>query len=212
MFILCFAQCYVAPRVAWDGFSRHAFTGLKPIAVMGFHGTIAMVSEWWSWEIVGLTSSLLGTASLAAQSVLLVSSSIVYQLPYALSVAAAVRVGNLLGARKSNIAKASANTALLLSLATGSFNSAFFLIFRRQWGGWFTKDEEVIRLIYEVMPILAAFQILDSITGCAGGILRGIGKQKAAAVVNVVGYYAIGECSSTSKAESCQVSDYLLLS
>lgn len=46
MFILCFAQCYVAPRVAWDGFTRFAFTGLKPMAILGFHGTIAMVSEW----------------------------------------------------------------------------------------------------------------------------------------------------------------------
>lgn len=46
MCLLCFAQCYVAPRVAWDGFTPLAFTGLKPIARLGFHGTIAMVSEW----------------------------------------------------------------------------------------------------------------------------------------------------------------------
>jgi MATE family multidrug resistance protein len=126
--------------------------------------------------------------------VLLVSSSIVYQLPYALSVAGAVRIGNLLGARQPRLAKMSSEMVLFLSLATGSLNSAVFLTFRRQWGGWFTKDEEVIQLIYEVMPILAAFQVFDSVTGAAGGILRGIGMQKDAAVINVVGYYAIGEC------------------
>lgn len=152
----------------------------------------------WSWEIVGLTTSLLGTTALASQSVLLVSSSIVYQLPYALSVAAAVRVGNLLGAVQPGLAKISADMALLLSLMTGSLNSALFLIFRRQWGGWFTQDEEVQQLIYGVMPILATFQLADSLTGAAGGILRGIGKQKASALINVTAYYAIGEYSSPS--------------
>ncbi|UZJ53193.1 hypothetical protein CBS101457_002513 [Exobasidium rhododendri] len=192
MFLLCFAQCCVAPRVAWDGWTRLAFTGLKPIATIGFHGTVAMVSEWWSWEIVGLTTSLLGTADLAAQSVLLVSSSIVYQLPYALSVAAAVRVGNLLGALQPKQAKVSAYMALALSILGGAFNSALFLIFRSRWGSWFTADPVVIKLIYDVLPVLAAFQLADSLCGVASGILRGIGRQQASAVVNVTAYYAIG--------------------
>lgn len=150
----------------------------------------------WSWEIVGLTTSLLGTTSLAAQSVLLVSSSISYQLPYALSVAAAVRVGNLLGALQPKQANIASDMALLLSVVSGTLNSGLFLIFRSRWGGWFTQDEEVIMLIYRVMPLLAAFQLFDSLCGVAAGILRGIGRQQAGAFVNVTAYYAIGEFNS----------------
>ena len=46
--------------------------------------------------------SLLGPVALAAHSVLLVSSSTTFQAPYALSIAAVVRVGNLLGESKAN--------------------------------------------------------------------------------------------------------------
>jgi len=126
--------------------------------------------------------------------VLLVSSSIVYQLPYALSVAAAVRVGNLLGALQPKQAEISSYMSLALSLVAGAFNSGLFLVFRSRWGGWFTEDPEVIKLIYDVLPVLAAFQLADSLCGVASGILRGIGRQQAGAIVNVTAYYAIGEC------------------
>lgn len=70
-----------------------------------------VASEWWCWEIVGLASSFLGPTALAAQSILrasfsyprsafaddqlaVTSASLFYQLPYAISVAGAVRVGS----------------------------------------------------------------------------------------------------------------------
>ena len=61
---------------------------------------------------------MLGPIVLAAQSVLLVSASTTFQAPYALSIAAAVRVGNLLG--ESNARRAAAATH-------ASFFIAFFI-------------------------------------------------------------------------------------
>ena len=53
-------------------------------------------------------------------------------------------------------------------------------------------------MIYEVMPLLAAFQLADSVCGVAGGILRGTGRQSAGAIINVTAYYAIGAYRSGS--------------
>lgn len=87
--------------------------------------------------------SRLGTTTLAAQSVLLVSSSMTYQAPFAASVAVAVRVGNLLGASLPSTAALSARTALLLSVVIGFANSSMFLIFRSQWGGLTERREQI---------------------------------------------------------------------
>jgi len=70
-----------------------AFTRIPVILKLGLAGVCQIGSEWWSWELVGLAASLLGPVVLATQSVLLVSASVTFQAPYALSIAAAVRVG-----------------------------------------------------------------------------------------------------------------------
>jgi MATE family multidrug resistance protein len=192
MFFLGVTQCYIAPRVAWDGWTPLAFTGLLPIINLGLAGTFAMCAEWWSWEIVGLVTSKLGTIALAAQSVLLVCSSISYQLPYAISVAAAVRVGNLLGAMQPRRAHISSNMSMFLSLCAGLANSTMFLLLRSRLGHLFSEDADVIRLVTLVLPVMAAFQVMDGVCGVAAGILRGTGRQGSGAIINLTGYYVIG--------------------
>ncbi len=194
MAILCFFQCVLGPRDAWDGFTTAAFKwdGIRPVLSLGFAGMVSLAAEWWAWEIVGLVTSQLGVVALAAQSVLLVSSSVTYQLPFGASVATAVRVGNLLGANRPDEAKISSRVSLILSLAMGGLNSALFLIFRRQWGWLFSSDIEVITLVEHILPLLAFFQVADGICGIAGGVLRGTGRQAAGAGINMVSYYVIG--------------------
>ncbi|ETS63241.1 hypothetical protein PaG_03028 [Moesziomyces aphidis] len=194
MAVLCFFQCVLAPRDAWDGFTTAAFKwdGIRPVLYLGFAGMVSLAAEWWAWEIVGLVTSQLGVVALAAQSVLLVSSSVTYQLPFGASVATAVRIGNLLGANRPEEAKISSRVALILSLAMGGLNSALFLIFRKQWGWLFSSDIEVIKLVEYILPLLAFFQVADGICGIAGGVLRGTGRQAAGAGINMVSYYIIG--------------------
>ena len=48
----------------------------------------------------------------------------------------------------------------------------------------------LIALAAQIMPLAAAFQLSDGTQVVAGGVLRGMGRPHAAAVVNLVGYYA----------------------
>lgn len=59
-----------APRTAWGGFTKAACQELGPNFRFGLAGFTMIASEWWCWEIVGLSSSLLGPSTLAAQSVI----------------------------------------------------------------------------------------------------------------------------------------------
>ena len=67
-------------------------------------------------SVTELDSHRLGPTPLAAQSVLLVSSSTAFQTPYSLGMATTVRVGNLLGSGHAKMAKLAAETAIGMSL------------------------------------------------------------------------------------------------
>jgi MATE family multidrug resistance protein len=71
-------------------------------------GMIMVEAEWLAFEIMTLVSSQFGTDYLAAQSILITLSTIVYHLPFALSVASSTRIANLIGANMVDSAKTAA--------------------------------------------------------------------------------------------------------
>lgn len=123
---------------------------------------------------------------------LLITSSITYQLPYGASVAASVRVGNLIGLSRMMEAKIAGKTALQLAGVIGVLNSMLLFVVRNHWGHLFSSDADVIALVASVMPIMALFQCADCVCGIAAGILRGCGRQGLGAAINVSAYYVIG--------------------
>lgn len=142
--------------------------------------------------MIGISAAYLGTDNLGANSVLGTSASLLYQLPYGLTVAAAVRVGNLVGARLPYAAKASAKMAWILSVVIGLFNSALLLALKKNWGRLFSNDDRVVEIVASVIPLVGVFQLTDSITGAGMGVLRGTGLATLGAQINVVAYWAIG--------------------
>ena len=194
MAALCAVQCAVACRDTWGGFSRDVWdpAALRTCVSLGFAGLISLASEWWAWEIVGLVTAALGTRALASQSVLLVLSSVTYQIPFAAAVAASVRVGNLLGAMHASSARTASYAAVVLSIVVGVFNSSVVFGTRNFLGYLFSSDKDVVRMVASVLPIMALFQCADCVSGIVGGILRGCGRQSLSAMINVTAYYVIG--------------------
>lgn len=183
---------FIMPRTAWYPLSTRAFTNLGVLVSLGLAGTGQVASEWWSWELIGLAASFLGPITLATQSVLLTSASTLYQAPYSLSIAASVRIGNLLGERNAHRAKIASETSLIVSFILASINTIILLAFRNKWGYLFNDDEEVIKLVAVIMPLVGLFQVFDGLAGCSGGILRAAGKQYVGALLNLSAYYMFG--------------------
>ncbi|CAE7222164.1 unnamed protein product [Rhizoctonia solani] len=105
------------PSTAFHPINRQCFREIGRLFRLGLSGVGQIASEWWSWEFVALAASQLGPIPLAAQSVMLVSSSTAFQTPYSLGMATTVRVGNLLGSGHAQAAKLAAETAIGMSLA-----------------------------------------------------------------------------------------------
>jgi len=109
-----------------------------------------------------------------------------------LSIAAAVRVGNLLGESKAKRAAISTHASFFIAFFIAMGWSAMFLVFKDHWGKLFNDDPEVIRLVSSILPLVALFQLMDGLAAVVAGILRAQGRQATGAILNLVSYYIVG--------------------
>ncbi|KAJ9141710.1 MATE efflux family protein [Pleurostoma richardsiae] len=189
LLLLAYAA-FVRGHECWGGLApRRALQHAGAFARLAFLGVIHVGTEWWAFEIVALAAGRLGTIPLAAQSCIMTLDQIINTVPFGLGVAASARVGNLLGARRARDAARSAHCAAVLSMFAGAIILTALMVFRGSFGRLFNDDERVIRLVADVMPYVALFQIADGLNGSCGGALRGMGRQWVGALVNLVSYY-----------------------
>ncbi|KAF8322158.1 multidrug/Oligosaccharidyl-lipid/Polysaccharide flippase [Clavulina sp. PMI_390] len=180
------------PRKAWHPVSMSMFQNLRLLVELGVAGVGQLAAEWWGWELIGLAASLLGPTSLAAQSILAATASTTFQLPFSLSVAASVRIGNHLGAGNAFRAQVATHTSLLLALAMALVLSTILTVCRNSWALLFNEDPNVAQRVAGVLPILALFQIFDGLCAVTSGVLRSRGKQGLGAILQFISYYIIG--------------------
>ncbi|KAH7325381.1 multidrug/Oligosaccharidyl-lipid/Polysaccharide flippase [Rhizoctonia solani] len=178
--------------LAWHPIGRRSFQSLGSVFRLGMAGTGQIAAGWWSWEFVGLAASQLGPVPLAAHSILLSSAAISFQAPYSLTASTTVRIGNFLGSGRGKRARTAAEVSLLLSLLFAICVGLVFFIFRVHWGYIFSNDEVVVRLVGDMMPLVAVYQIVDGASVVAGGALRARGKTSLGALITLTTFYVIG--------------------
>ncbi|KAI1816241.1 mate efflux family protein [Poronia punctata] len=189
LLLLAYAA-FVQGHECWGGFQpRRAMSHIWPFIRLSLLGIVHVGSEWWAFEIVALAAGRLGTIPLAAQSVIMTADQIINTIPFGLGVAASSRIGNLLGAQKPRDAARAAHCAAILSVILGSIILAVLMGTKNVFAKIFNNDERVVRLVGEVMPFVALFQIADGLNGSCGGVLRGMGRQWVGALVNLISYY-----------------------
>lgn len=179
-------------RDCWPGLSPRALTNWSPMIRLAIPGFIMIEAEYAAFEILILIASTFSTAHVAAQSVLGTISALMFQLPFALSIATSTRVANLLGATLVDAAQMATRTGLAMSAIVGLLDAVIMWIIRRAFVEGFTEDEEVRKLFLGAIGIGCAFQFVDAVGVCTAGILRGQGRQRLGSYVNLIAYYAIG--------------------
>ncbi|ATY65309.1 MATE efflux family [Cordyceps militaris] len=182
---------FVDGRQCWGGMSRRAFSNWGVMIKLALPGMIMIEAEWLAFEFMTLFASRFGSEYLAAQSVLGTLTSISYQIPFPMSIAASTRVANLIGAGLVDAAKITAKVTFWLAASISIFNFFVFVLFRYQLPLLFTNDKEVIGLVAQVMPAVAIMQVFDGLSAGAHGLLRGIGKQAIGGPINLIAYYLV---------------------
>lgn len=166
-------------------------TGLLSIFRFGYPVAFQLGLEMWTFQIATLWAGRLGDIPLAAHTVAITMASVTFMVPLGVSIAAATRVGNLIGAGEPRDAQRASWVAIGLGACIMMISALFFWLGRNVLPRAFTPDLEVIAAAALILPVAAAFQIFDGIQVVGGGILRGMGQTKPAAAFNLVGYYGL---------------------
>lgn len=154
-------------------------------------GVLMVEAEWLAFEIITFTASKFGTEVLAAQSIINTTCVLLYQIPFAISIAASTRVAWYIGAASKNAARIASNATIVTSLSIGVFNATIIFTFRHWFSSLFTRDKLVIELASKALIIVAFYQINDFLSCATGGILRGQGRQKIGGYINLISYYLL---------------------
>ncbi|KAL8672778.1 MAG: hypothetical protein Q9168_002772 [Polycauliona sp. 1 TL-2023] len=182
---------FIAGRACWPGLTTRAFKNWGPMVKLALPGLLMVEAEVLAFEILTLASSYFGTTHLAAQSILATLSSLTFQIPFPIGIAASTRIANLIGATLADSARKSAQVAFWASTVVGIFNVIWVSSLRGYIPLLFTSDPEVIDLVAKVLPLCAAFQLFDALAACFNGILRGLGRQEVGGYVQLFCYYVI---------------------
>ena len=135
---------------------------------------------------------VMGPVPLAGHEIALNCVSFTFMVPFAISAAASVRVGQAVGRGDAAGAAAAGWTAIGLGAGFMLSMSALLVSVPGKIAGGFTHGPEVIRAAVPLLLVGAAFQFFDGVQVTATGALRGVGNTHAGLVVQLIGYWVVG--------------------
>jgi MATE family multidrug resistance protein len=176
-------------RGAWERGRRRR----ELVEVLGHGWPVAtqLMLEVWTFQAATLFAGRLGAVALAAHTAAISLASVTFTVPFGVSLAAVVRVGNLVGARARRDAQRAAWVALAAGAGVMMLAAMGFWFGRNDLPLLFSADPAVVAAAAAILPIAAAFQVFDGLQVVGCGILRGMGQTRPAAIFNVLGYYGL---------------------
>lgn len=182
---------FVEGDECWGGFSGSAFSQWWDLIHLAVPGVIMLLAESMAYEVLTLLASYFGTSALATQSALSSFVSLIYMIPFALSVASSTRVANFVGGGNEGGGKVGIRVGVVMSVCVGVINGCVFWVFGREIGRLFTEDEDVLTMFTDLSGLVGTFLVVDAVVCMENGLLRAIGQQMAGGVFSLVGYYLI---------------------
>ncbi|KAI1620926.1 mate-domain-containing protein [Exophiala viscosa] len=175
----------------WPCVTSRGLRGWSPMLKLALPGLVMVEAEYLAFEILVIASAQLSTEDLAAQTILAALNSAFWQIPFSISIAGTTMIAQHIGAGSARLAKISALVVFVSALLCSATNSILFFSFRAFWPRIFTNDPDVVVLVVNTLPLVAAMQLVDGLVACCNGILRGCGRQSVGGWVNLSCYYVV---------------------
>lgn len=175
----------------WGGFEKSTFKNWGLMVKLSVPGMFMVEAEWLAFELQTVAASYLSATQLAAQSVVMTVCVVLSHIPFSIAVAVSTRFGHLIGSGGLYAAKVAARAYCLAAIVVGLSDGLLLMLLRKHILRIFTEDEAVIAIASRTIPVLAAFQIVDSTTAVVNGLLRGLGRQSTGAWINFIVYYLV---------------------
>jgi len=133
----------------------------------------------------------LGEVSLAGHQVAFSLVSTSFMVPLAISMSAAVRVGNEIGRGNPAGVRRAAGVALMAGSGAMLVSAALFLLVPLPLARFFTDIEPVLAVAVVLIPIAGLFQVFDGVQGVAMGCLRGMADTRVPFLIHLFGFWGV---------------------
>ena len=179
---------------AWRRWDARSFslTGIGRFLTLGVPVGIQLALEANAFTVAMVMVGWMGVVELGAHQVVMNMASFTFMLPLDISVGASTRAGNLIGAGDASGLRVVCRVGLLMGAGVMAIFAVCFVVFRETLPSLYTKDASIVALAAVLLPIAGAFQIFDGVQVVGAGLMRGMGRPQAGAIVNLIGFYALG--------------------
>ena len=134
----------------------------------------------------------LGPVPLSGHEIALNCAAFTFMVPYGISSAAAVRVGQELGRGDPEGARRAGWSAIFLGAGFMACAGLVFVSMPKVIARVFSPDPAVVRVGATLLLVAAAFQLFDGVQVVTTGALRGAGDTKTPMLANLGAYWFIG--------------------
>src|SRR5262245_4714254 len=176
----------------WRASRRIELRRIAALLPLGLPAASQLLAEIGAFTLGTFLIGRLGALALAGHQIALNVASFTYMVPLGISSAAAVRVGQGVGARDIHAAARAGWTALFFGACFMSFAGLMLLGFARPIARIYTPQAEVVRAGAVLLMVAAVFQLFDGLQVVATGALRGAGNTRTPMLANLFGYWAVG--------------------
>eukprot|EP00906_Rhabdomonas_costata_P001365 RCo002267 len=184
------------PHVAesWTGWSRSCLNpaGLREYLSFAVPGVLMTTMSWISMEVMSLVVGTMGTAMLAAHSVLALLDVTVYTFFWGFSIATNVLVGQQLGEGQPEQAKRTGLFAFGVGTLMAMVVMGVIVLLREYVVLAFNREPAVVSLFCNTVWVLFLYNTAHVAAGQGQGVLKGAGKQMMGSCIVFAGNYVVG--------------------
>lgn len=167
-------------------------TRIKKLLSIGLPSALQMIVEVTAFSSISIMIGWLGTIQLAAHQIAINLASTTFMIMLGISAAGTIRVGNAVGEKDNNKIRYAGFTSISLSIIVMFIFGIAFVVFKDIIPLIYIEDNNVIKVVSNLLIIAALFQIFDGMQASSIGALRGLSDVKFPAYIIFAAYWVIG--------------------
>jgi MATE family multidrug resistance protein len=175
---------------------------MRELIAIGVPISGAMLLEWGLFSSAALLVGWIGTTALAAHQIALQIATILFMVPFGISLAATVRVGHAVGRRDPVAARRAGFGAIALGAVFMLATTLIVIALRNVIPVMFLGGDDgpanaaTVRLAGTLLLVGATFFVTDAVQGIAAGALRGLNDTRVPMLFAAISFWLIGFTSA----------------
>jgi MATE family multidrug resistance protein len=176
----------------WRASRRVEIGRIRELLRLGLPAAVQFLLEISAFTAATVLIARLGALPLAGHQIALNVAGLTFMVPLGVSSAAAVRVGQAIGAGDIPGAVRSGWMAILFCIVFESCSALVLICFPGAIARIYTVELPVIRAGAVLLIVAGVFQLFDGLQVVIAGALRGAGNTQTPMLVHLLGYWMIG--------------------